>query len=986
MNSSLTLLSHRLLSWCVWTCLLAAGLLSHRGQAQAIGDYRSAASGPANFNNRGSWERWTGTNWVANSAPLDFTKTFTVLHSKNIPIAGVPATVGRIVLAANNAAGSVGVLNINGPLVCNSLDVSGVGAEAVVKADNVLIHNTTIRNKGLVTLLSDASLRTVAVDSSAALELVTGVSAATVVGPVTVGNGSVVSVTGNGATLKELTIKANGQALINAVTKLTKCRVEPGGTLVQQASGEIQVVHDAAASGPDLLMLGQLRNESNSVGVTMTGGAQMHVQAGALYTHTANGGVLPACLWDAASTLEIKGVVDASGFTNDGQTFGNVVWDTPDYGTSGTGSSVFYLNGSGNMQIAGKLTVRNTGLGRLQLTPNSSGSGTVVTQLGAYEQQGGQVCVARFGSALTRMLNVTGDFTLGSGRFELSNSSSSGPGVLKVNGALRLNGGTLLLSGGAASGTANLSGDLVMGTGSDLRREVTGGIGTVNFVGTQPQYFSRASGTTITGLVDFQVLSGATLDVGSSVVDGEGDFTLNAGATLRIGHSQGLAAKTPAATAYTGNVQVSGTRAYNTGATYIYNGTTTQVTGSGLPAALAASGALVIDNSANLVTLSRATSIAGTLRLRRGRLLTSSFLLTMLPAATWAEASDASYVDGPLARQTNSAAQVYTFPVGANGRLKVGGVRPTAGSSATYRMLAYTNIAPNATTLAPGSELFTVSRREYWEVSRTAGTADATVRLYYTVPYSDIQETTAGQQALRIAALVGGQWENYGQAALPNTTARYLDAGQALALVNGSGTYVTFGTTSPINPLPVSLVDFRARLVGKDVQVTWRTAQELNNAGFEVQASNNGLDYRVLDYYNGQGTVSVPSSYAHLDANAFQTGTAVRYYRLRQIDFDGKFTLSPVVAVAAPTTKAEPLLIWPVPTTDWLNIKLTANQQSDVTVRVLDARGRLCRTQQYSATEVPDVVRLPVDQLHRGLYFVQVETKQSRVQVRFLKE
>ncbi|MCC3159122.1 T9SS type A sorting domain-containing protein [Hymenobacter sp. 15J16-1T3B] len=961
-------------------------LTTYKLSAQAIGDYRSTAGGVANFNNRGSWERWNGSNWVTNSSALDYSKTFTVLHSKNIPAAGVPTTVGRIVLAANTAAGTAGVLNVNGPLVCSQLDVSGVGASAVVKNDDVLVYNTTIRNRGAVSLLSNASLRTIAVDSNATLDLGTGVSAATAIGPVTVSNGGVLSVTGNGATIKELTVQASGQALINAVAKLINCRVEPGGVLVQQADGQIQIVHDAALSGPDLLMLGQLRNESNSTGLTMTGGAQMQVKAGAVYTHTANGGVLPTGTWDPASTLEITGVVDASGFTNDAQTFGNVVWDTPDYGTSSTGSNVFYLNGSGSMQIAGKLTVRNTGLGRLQLTPATSSASSVVTQVSAYEQLGGQVCVARFGSTLTRTLSVTGDFTLGSGRFELSNSSSAGPGVLKVAGTLQLSGGTLVLSGGATNGTADLSGNLVLDAGSDLRREVTGGIGLVNFVGTQPQYFSRASGTSISGAVDFQVMSGATLDVGSAVLDGEGDFTLNAGATLRIGHSQGIAAKTPVGTAYTGNVQVSGTRSFSSGGIYWYNGATSQITGSGLPTSLASAGELVIDNSGGPVTLSRATSLAGTLRLRRGRLLTSSFLLTLQPAAAWTNASDASYVDGPLARQTNSATQVYTFPVGANGRLKVGGVQPSISSSATFRMLAYTNIAPNATTLAPGSGLFTVSRREYWELTRTAGTANAYVRLYYTLPYSDIQETPAGQQALRIAALVGGQWTNYGQASLPNTTDRYLDAGQALALTTGTGTFVTFGSSSPVNPLPVSLVDFRAKVVGKDVQITWRTAQEVNCAGFEVQASVNGVDYRVLDYYNGQGSVGVPTNYAHLDVNAFLHGVPVRYYRLRQLDFDGTFTISPVVAVAAPTGKTELLQLWPVPAIDWVNIKLTANPQSGVKVRVLDAQGKVCRVQQFSSAEVPDVVRIPINQLHRGLYFVQVETELSRVQVRFLKE
>lgn len=986
MRSTFIHIIRRMPGWYCWYWLLAAGMLSQTSYAQAVGDYRTMAGGVANFNNRTSWERWNGSQWVANSGVLDLTKTFTIRHSKNVPVAGVSGTVARIVLETDDVAGTVGTLNVNGRLVCTNLQVSGVGTQVTVKDDDLNVTTTTISDKGVVTLMSSGNLGKVNISSNARLELQSGVGTATMVGPVTVGDGGVVRVAANGPTLNALTVADGGQVLIGAQANLVKCQVEAGGTLLQQATGQIQVVRDGSSSGADLLMQGQLRNESNAASVALTGGAVMQVKAGAVYTHAANGGILPIGSWDPASTLEITGVIDASGFANDGQIFGNIIWNTPDYGTSGTGSNVFYLNNSGNMRLTGKLTVRDTGLGRLQLTPNTGSGTAVTTQLGGYEQLGGQVCVARFGSALSRTVEVGGDFVLSGGRFELSNSSSSGPGILKVTGSTQLSNGTLLISGGVASGTLNLLGDLTLNSGADLRREITGGNAAVNFIGTQLQRFGRGSGSTITGPVDFEVFNGASLDVGSAIIDGDGDFTLNAGGTLLTGHAQGLAAKTPVNQAYTGSIQVTGSRSFSAGASYTYNGSTAQITGMGLPTALISIGQLILDNGSGPVTLSRATSLAGTLRLRRGRLLTTTNLLTLLPTASWAEASDASYVDGPLARQTNNTGTVYTFPTGAGGRLKVGGVRPSSTSNTTFQLVAYTAPAPSLSALATGSNLYAVSRREYWELTRTAGTANATARLYYTVPYSDIQETPAGQQALRIAVLSGGQWQNYGQAALPNTAQRYLDAGQVLTMTTATPATVTFGTLSPVNPLPVTLTEFRGKTVGSDVQLNWTTAQELNCAGYEVQVSDNGSDYVVLDYYNGRGSTTSSSHYGHLDRNAFRSGTAVRYYRLRQIDTDGKFWYSPVVAVAAPTDKVATLELWPVPATDWLNIRLAAKAQDPVTVRVLDAGGRLCQTIKYTVAELPDVVRIPVTQLHRGLYFVQVETKQSRGQVRFLKE
>ncbi|OON68987.1 T9SS type A sorting domain-containing protein [Hymenobacter sp. CRA2] len=964
--------------------MLLSWFSSNIAQAQAVGDYRSI-EGVANFATRSGWQRWNGSAWVANSTALNFAKTFTVRHTKTITLAGLATPVGRIAVTVDMSNGTTGVLTVNGPVTCAALEISGDGAQVLAKSDLMSVGTTYIDGKGLMSLRSDADLGSITVENGARIELTAGVGINTAIGPITVDNGGTLSVSSSGATISGLQVAAGGQVLINADLSLAKARVETGGLLVQQANGAITVLHDASASG-DLTVEGQLRNENSTAAVTLANMAVMRMRAGAWYTHSANGGELPTCDWDPASTLQITGVVDASGFGNDGQTFGNVTWDTPNYGSASTGSNIFYLNSSGNMVIAGKLLVLNTGRGQLQLTP-PAGNGTATTYIGSYEQLSGLVCLARSGASLTRTATIGGDFTLTSGRFELSNSSSSGPGVLNVGGNMTLSAGTLLMSGGTASGTLNLSGDMTLQSGSDLRWDAGAGLATIRFAGTTVQNFSRAGSAAINGKVDFEVQPRATLNVADQIIDGDGRFTLNAGAALRIGHTQGITVNNPNNTVYRGNIQVTGTRTYDANATYVYAGTGIQQTGTGLPAALGAGAELALDNSAGAVTLSRATSLAGELRLHQGRLLTASAALTLTPAATWSEASNASYVDGPLERQTNSNAQVYTFPVGANGRLKVGGVRPGANSNATFRMVAFAASAPDAQDLAAGSDLYTVSLREYWTVTRISGSANANLRLYYTVPYSSISETPAAQRDLRIAAYQNGQWANYGQAALPNTTERYLDAGQLLVLTTNTATNVTFASVSARNPLPVSLVEFRARLLGnQNVQLNWRTAQEKDCAGFEIQSSDNGVDYRILDYYNGQGTVSVATSYSYCDMRAFSQGQRVRYYRLRQIDTNGQFAYSPVVSVAPTLAKGEPITAWPTPATDWLNIALSASLDESVTVRIFDDLGRLCQTQQYTAENVPAVARLPVDRLHRGLYFVQVETKQSRVQVRFQKE
>jgi hypothetical protein len=98
------------------------------------------------------------------------------------------------------------------------------------------------------------------------------------------------------------------------------------------------------------------------------------------------------------------------------------------------------------------------------------------------------------------------------------------------------------------------------------------------------------------------------------VINGSGSFVLYPGAVLQIGSVDGITSGTTAS----GNIQVTGTRTFNVGANYVYNGTSNQNTGNGLPSNL--SGSLTIDNQGNTVALSSSDTIAngGTVNLNNG--------------------------------------------------------------------------------------------------------------------------------------------------------------------------------------------------------------------------------------------------------------------------------------------------------------------------------------------------------------------------------
>ena len=106
--------------------------------------------------------------------------------------------------------------------------------------------------------------------------------------------------------------------------------------------------------------------------------------------------------------------------------------------------------------------------------------------------------------------------------------------------------------------------------------------------------------------------------------------------------------------------------------------------------------------------------------------------------------------------------------------------------------------------------------------------------------------------------------------------------------------------------IPVELARFDSVIDGTDVVLTWVTASETNNAGFAIErATNEWLEadvpgsFEEIAFVTGAGTASVPHAYAWRDETLAPTASHATY-RLRQIDFDGAFALSPEVEVTLP--------------------------------------------------------------------------------------
>lgn len=90
--------------------------------------------------------------------------------------------------------------------------------------------------------------------------------------------------------------------------------------------------------------------------------------------------------------------------------------------------------------------------------------------------------------------------------------------------------------------------------------------------------------------------------------------------------------------------------------------------------------------------------------------------------------------------------------------------------------------------------------------------------------------------------------------------------------------------------VPVELTSFTATTIGNKVSLNWSTATEINNWGFEIERrTNDSPEWIRVGYKEGIGTTSQPQSYSFVDDITGINSNTI-YYRLKQIDFDGRFT------------------------------------------------------------------------------------------------
>ncbi len=178
-------------------------------------------------------------------------------------------------------------------------------------------------------------------------------------------------------------------------------------------------------------------------------------------------------------------------------------------------------------------------------------------------------------------------------------------------------------------------------------------------------------------------------------------------------------------------------------------------------------------------------------------------------------------------------------------------------------------------------------------------------------------------------------------------------------------------------PLPVNFIMFDVKKEANKIKLVWNTASEINNYGFNIEKSNEGDNFQKIGFVKGNETSNEISTYSFIDENP---ENGMQYYRLKQIDFDGKNTFSPIKSIKYENEEITSVNLFPNPAQDFVNIN---GLEIGDNVEVFDLKGKsISKLSNFNIQAIN--LRLSLNGISNGLYIVQIAKNKQQIYKKIL--
>ena len=165
----------------------------------------------------------------------------------------------------------------------------------------------------------------------------------------------------------------------------------------------------------------------------------------------------------------------------------------------------------------------------------------------------------------------------------------------------------------------------------------------------------------------------------------------------------------------------------------------------------------------------------------------------------------------------------------------------------------------------------------------------------------------------------------------------------------------------------------------------WTTPGELKNERFEVERSTNGTHFSTVGTVSGNGTTNDRKDYRFTDP--LPAGSSIFYYRLKDVDVDGKASYSKIVALRLEADRnMNSFVVYPNPFSTNLKLQVKADGESSLTVNIYNALGQREISRKLTLQSGTNVVVLQdLDNLKPGLHVLELVTEDGKMTQKIMK-
>lgn len=476
-------------------------------------------------------------------------------------------------------------------------------------------------------------------------------------------------------------------------------------------------------------------------------------------------------------------------------------------------------------------------------------------------------------------------------------------------------------------------------------------------------------------------------DIGYNAAGGAAckSITIATGATLTFSDAK-------AELSICGNLTHNGTLTTGSKGILIFNSTTGGQTYTKGGSASGDFNDIILNNTSGTPTLTLSSDLSlasgGNFTFQSGKVITgaNNLIIKNTESSSVSGHNSSRYVEGNLRRYINTGTPTsYDFPVGTSAKgYQLANVNFTSAPSTITYLTAYFSAYGSVPSALNASECMATYNQSalnngYWDISannsqNNVGTYNMTL---YNTNYSNAYS----------GFTVMSQHNNSGVWGLANGDGSsgtcVISPVTAVERRNMKG-FSKFGVAQSLSVLPIELLSFDAVYNGHSTDVNWVTASETNNDHFIIERSTDAQEFSVIAKVPSKAKNGSSTSKLYYELNDPDVKPGVYYYRLKQVDFDGKLTFSSVAMVVV--AEQEMLTVIPNPTENLADVHYESSAMGVALLKVYDTRGRLVVAKELVCTKGDNTYSLDLHNEMSGMFYIVLSVGGKVYNTKLLKQ